>query len=81
MDRLQLVGLEELADRAMTAWRDDRPQPCALTPAERATMEGAGLCEEFKRANQQARSRANERAQLGSVAEAESLGARSSPSG
>jgi hypothetical protein len=53
--RLNLVGMEEFAGRAKSAWVDRRPYPCALTPAERATMEGANLCEQFKAANQQAR--------------------------
>ena len=55
IERLKLVGLEDFADRATAAWIDRRPYPCALTPAERATMEGANLCEAFKTANQQAR--------------------------
>jgi len=55
IERLNLVGMEEFADRAGEAWGDGRPYPCSLTPAERATMEGAALCDDFKRANQQAR--------------------------
>lgn len=52
---LELVGMEEFAERAKTAWLSCHPYPCSLTPAERATMEGAHLCEQFKVANQQAR--------------------------
>jgi hypothetical protein len=55
IERLSFVGMEDFADRAMLAWGESRPYPCALTPAERATMEGAQLCEEFKQADQQAR--------------------------
>jgi len=55
VDRLDFVGLGELADRATTAWSNSLPFPCALTPAERATMEGASLCEDFKMANREAR--------------------------
>lgn len=55
IERLRFVGMEDFADRATIAWIDRRPYPCALTLAERATMEGANLCEQFKAANQQAR--------------------------
>jgi plasmid replication initiation protein len=55
IERLRLVGMEEFADRATAAWIDRRPYPCALTPAERATMEGANLCEPYKAANREAR--------------------------
>jgi hypothetical protein len=55
IERLYLVGMEDFADRAKTAWTDRRPYPCTLTPAERATMEGADLCEPFKAANREAR--------------------------
>lgn len=55
LERLKLLGMEDFAARAKAAWMDRRPYPCALTPAERATMEGANLCEGFKAANQQAR--------------------------
>jgi len=51
IERLYVVGLEDFANRASTAWRDGARYPCALTPAERATMEGAALCSDFKRAN------------------------------
>lgn len=61
IERLNLVGLEHLAHLAMTAWGDDRAFPCALSPAERATMEGATLCEDFKRANAEARAAAAQR--------------------
>ncbi|HEY7236090.1 MAG TPA: hypothetical protein VH539_18170 [Gemmatimonadaceae bacterium] len=61
IERLDLVGLEHLADLATAAWADDRPFPCALSPAERATMEGAILCEDFKRANAEARAAAAQR--------------------
>ena len=53
--RLSLLGMEDFANRARTAWLDYGAYPCALSPAERATMEGARLCEDFKRANQLAR--------------------------
>lgn len=53
--RLRLVGMEDFADGATAAWMARQPYPCALTPAERATMEGANLCEQFKAANQEAR--------------------------
>ena len=55
IERLNLLGMEDFAARAGEAWSDGRPYPCKLTPAERATMEGAGLCEDFKQGNQQAR--------------------------
>ena len=55
LERLKVVGMEDFAARASAAWMDHRPYPCALTPAERATMEGANLCEPFKAANQEAR--------------------------
>jgi len=55
VDRLNLVGMEEFAEVALASWRQGSPYPCKLTPAERATMEGAGLCEDFKRANAEAR--------------------------
>jgi hypothetical protein len=56
VDRLKLLGVEEFAARATAAWIDRRPYPCALTPDERATREGANLCEGFKAAaNRQAR--------------------------
>ena len=55
VDRLHLVGMEDFAALALEAWRHGSPYPCVLTPAERATMEGAGLCEEFKKANAEAR--------------------------
>lgn len=55
IERLNLLGMEDFAARAREAWTDGRPYPCKLTPAERATMEGAGLCEDFKLGNQQAR--------------------------
>ena len=55
IERLNLVGMEEFAERASDAWSEGHPFPCALTPAERATMEGAQLCTDFKLANQQAR--------------------------
>lgn len=55
IERLNLVGMEAFAERASEAWSDGRPYPCSLTPAERATMEGAVLCDDFKLANQQAR--------------------------
>jgi len=55
VDRLSLVGMEEFAEVALASWRQGSPYPCKLTPAERATMEGAGLCEDFKRANAEAR--------------------------
>ena len=61
IERLNLVGLEHLADLAATAWADDRPFPCALSPVERATMEGATLCEDFKMANAEARAAAAQR--------------------
>jgi len=51
IERLYVVGLEEFANRARNAWGDGARYPCALTPAERATMEGATLCNDFKRAN------------------------------
>jgi len=55
IERLNLLGLEDFAARATAAWSDGQPFPCKLTPAERATMEGAALCEDYKQANQQAR--------------------------
>lgn len=55
VDRLKIVGMEEFAERARAAWAELRPYPCALTPAERATMEGANLCSDYKKANQEAR--------------------------
>ena len=55
IEQLYLVGMEDFADRAREAWTNLRPYPCTLTAAERATMEGAGLCTGFKTANQQAR--------------------------
>lgn len=55
LERLNLLGMEDFGARAGEAWSDGRPYPCKLTPAERATMEGAALCDDFKLANQQAR--------------------------
>lgn len=55
IERLSLVGMEEFAERASEAWSEGRPYPCKLTPAERATMEGAVLCGDFRLANQEAR--------------------------
>jgi hypothetical protein len=54
IQRLNFVGMEDFAERAMVAWRDGRRYPCVLTPAERATMEGAVLGSDFKNANAQA---------------------------
>lgn len=51
IERLNFLGMEDFAHRATVAWRDGARYPCALTPAERATMEGATLCNDFKRAN------------------------------
>ena len=53
IDRLSFLALEELAERARTAWANGVPYPYLLTPAERATLEGASLCEHFKLANRQ----------------------------
>lgn len=55
VERLNFVGMEQFAEVALAAWRQGNPYPCKLTPAERATMEGAGLCEDFKKANAEAR--------------------------
>ena len=54
VERLNFLGMEEFAQRATVAWREGRRYPCVLTPAERATMEGATLCNDFKNANAQA---------------------------
>ena len=54
VERLNFLGMEDCARRATTAWRDGRRYPCALTPAEKATMEGGALCGDFKNANAQA---------------------------
>jgi len=54
VERLNFLGMEDFARRATIAWRDGRRYPCALTPAEMATMEGATLCNDFKNANAQA---------------------------
>jgi len=51
IERLNVLGMEDFASRATIAWQDGARYPCALTPAERATMEGATLCNDFKRAN------------------------------
>jgi hypothetical protein len=51
IERLNVLGMEDFANRATIAWRDGARYPCVLTPAERATMEGATLCNDFKRAN------------------------------
>jgi plasmid replication initiation protein len=51
IERLNVFGMEDFANRATIAWRDGARYPCTLTPAERATMEGATLCNDFKRAN------------------------------
>lgn len=51
IQRLNVVGLEDFATRAITAWSEGQKYPCALTPAERATMEGATLCDDYKNAN------------------------------
>jgi hypothetical protein len=51
IERLNFLGMEDFANRATIAWREGARYPCALTPAERATMEGATLCNDFKRAN------------------------------
>jgi hypothetical protein len=55
VERLNFVGMEQFAEVALASWRQGSPYPCKLTPAERATMEGAGLCDDFKKANAEAR--------------------------
>jgi len=55
LERLNLVGMEELAARAQEAWSELRAYPFSLTPAELATMEGALLWDDFRLANHQAR--------------------------
>jgi hypothetical protein len=49
--RLQLVGLEDPAYRARSAWRDGRRYRTE-SAIEKATMEGAKICADFRRANE-----------------------------
>ena len=55
IERLNILSMEDFAARASEAWCVGRPYPCKLTPAERATMEGAALCADYKLANQEAK--------------------------
>ena len=55
LERLNILGMADLADRAQTAWSELRAYPCALTPVEQSAMEGESLCHDFKLANKQAR--------------------------
>jgi len=52
--RLSAVGLEDLADRARTAWRDGQPLRADMRPFEAATIEGARLDTDFDQANAEA---------------------------
>ena len=65
--RLNLLGMEELAARARTAWSELRAYPLTLTPAEHATIEGARLCEDFTLANTQAQASMRRSRQLTSM--------------